>query len=68
MEQDRGERDRERDEVWGEAREVPPAGEEWEARGSEQGESVSVPIVATGFPMRSAYRAMKRSAPTVETR
>ena len=59
MEQDRRERDRERDEVWGEAREVPPAGEEWEAGDSEQAESVSAPIVATGFLMRSAYHAMK---------
>ena len=57
MEQDR--RERERDEVWGEAREVQPAGEEWEAGDSEREESVSVPIVATGFPMSSAYHAMK---------
>lgn len=59
MEQDRRERDRERDEVWGEAREVQPAGEEWEAGDSEREESVSVPIVATGFPMSLAYHAMK---------
>lgn len=57
MEQDRRARDREQGEAWG-AAEVPPAGEEWGAGGSEQGENASVPIAAIGFPMRSEKRAM----------
>lgn len=49
MEQDRGERDRERDEAWAGARDAPSAGD------SEQAESVSAPIAGTGLPMRSGH-------------
>lgn len=58
MEQDRGEQDREPDEVRDGARDAPSAEEKWEAGDSEQAENVSARIVGTGLPMRSGHRAM----------
>ena len=58
MERVRKGQDQERDEAWDKVRDVPPAGEEWEAGDSEQVENVSAPIVVTELPMRPEHHVM----------